>query len=136
MADITITAANVKKGTGAQTQEGTAGESITAGMPVYLKSSDSKLYKADANVTSAEAAIVRVALHVASADQPLIYQTSGPLTIGGTVVAGTAYYVSATAGGICPFADLSSTNYASQVGVATSTSVLQVRLYATGATLA
>lgn len=130
MADVTITAANVVAGTSAQTLTGTAGETITAGQAVYLKAADSKLYKADANVTSAEATAVGIALHGSLANQPLTYQTAGTITIGGTVVAGTAYYVSATAGGICPFADLTSTNLATLLGVATTTGAIKLTIQA------
>ena len=60
-----------------------------------------------------------IALCGASAGQPVVVATSdtGGITIGGTTTVGTIYCVSATAGGICPWADLASTNYVTILGV-------------------
>jgi len=118
MADITITAANVVK-TSADTAAGIAGETITAGQAVYLKASDSRYWKAS-NATAAEANVVGVALHAALAGQPLTIATAGTINIGATT-AKVFYYVSPTAGGICPVADVLSTKYISSVGYATAT---------------
>jgi hypothetical protein len=52
MADITITAANVKAGSSAtRVQLVQAGEAITQGQPTYL-ASDGKYYQTDANDTA------------------------------------------------------------------------------------
>ena len=55
MAAISITAANVVKGTGAQIETGIAAETITAGELVYKKASDSKFYLADGLAASVAA---------------------------------------------------------------------------------
>ena len=134
MADITITAANVVK-TSADTITGTAGETITAGMAVYLKASDGRYWKAQADGTAAEATVVGVALHAALAGQPLTIATSGTINIGATT-AKVFYYVSATAGGIAPVADLTSGQYISSVGYATATDgSFVVKPSVTGATV-
>jgi hypothetical protein len=122
MAEITVTAATVAIASGPQTT-GIAGETITAGMSVYLKASDSRLWKAQADGTAAEAAAVGISLHGSLAGQPLAYATSGAvLNIGGTTAAGVFYYVGPTAGGIGLAGDLASTNRVCQVGYATATS--------------
>lgn len=137
MADLTITAANVVKGSGATVnRDRVAGETITAGQAVYLKSSDNKWWKAQSDGTSAEADAQGVALHAASAEQPLAVQTGGSITIGATVAAGVFYYVSNTAGGICPAADLGTADYVTAIGYGLTTSTIQVQPIATGVVLA
>jgi predicted lysophospholipase L1 biosynthesis ABC-type transport system permease subunit len=59
----------------------------------------------------------------------------GDITIGAAVSAGVAYYLSATAGGICPVADLVSTNYPVILGIAKSTTVLSVKITEAGVAL-
>ncbi len=68
--------------------------------------------------------VVGVALNAASAGQPVTFQQYGNITIGATVATGTAYYVSATAGGICPEADLTTGDFPHFLGFATSTTVI------------
>lgn len=128
MADVTITAANVAKGSGATTVRGTAGATITAGQAVS-RDSTGKFVLADSD--SATAAVRDgdgIALNGASDGQPLEVLTAGAITIGGTLTAGLSYWLSDTPGGICPYADLTTGDYAILLGVATSASVLQVAL--------
>jgi predicted transcriptional regulator len=132
MADVSITPANVVPGADAQPLNGISGETITAGMAVYLKSSDGRYWKSQMDGTAAEAAIAGIATTGSSAGQNVVVQIGGTLTIGGTVVAGTVYIVSATAGGICPVADIASTNYLSIVGYATTAAIIVVTKQATG----
>lgn len=136
MTDLTITAANVVAGAGSSKSTGTAGETITAGQAVYLASATKKYMKADANAATAEAReAVGIALNGASLNQPLTVLRSGPVTIGATMTAGTAYYLSDTAGGICPVADIGSGEYVCLIGLATSTTVLSVNIQYTGVAL-
>lgn len=134
MADLTITAASVIKGTGAQTATGTAGATITAGQPLYADSADldfqgiAKLKLADANVSLALATCVGVSLHAALAGQPLTYQFAGILAIGATVALDMPYAVSTTAGLICPVGDLTTGNWLSVIGRATSTTALTLSI--------
>lgn len=134
MADLTLTAANVLR-TAADTTTGIAGETITAGQAVYLKSSDSRYWKAQCDGTAAEADVKGIALHAALAGQPLTIATAGTMNIGGTT-AKVAYYLSATAGGVAPVADLVSGNYIVHLGYATATDgSFVVRITNTGATV-
>lgn len=134
MADLSITATSVVKGSNAVVGTGTAGATITAGQSIYIDSSDSdKVKLADANASSATATCRGIALHGASADQPIDYIISGSLTMGAILTQGRVYVVSATAGGIAPVSDLTTGWYTTTLGVATSTSVLDVRIHNSGA---
>ena len=136
MADLTITAANVVAGSGAKITHGTAGASVTAGQPVYLDSATSTYKLADCDsATAAVRSPDGVALHASSSGQPLAIAESGPVTIGATLTAGVAYYLSATAGGICPVADLTTGDYPVILGIATSTTVLNLKIQEAGVAL-
>lgn len=131
MADIAVTAANVIGTASANGAVGIAGEAIVQGQALYLKASDSKLWKA-INTATASAVVVGVALNCASAGQPVKYQSSGDITIGGTVVVGETYLLSDTAGGIGPVADILTTQKVSLIGFGKSATVLTIALNNTG----
>ncbi len=136
MADLVITAANVISGSDAAIDHGRAGATITAGQVVYKESSSGKYKLADADGASVEIKTpVGVALNGASDGQPLAVQTSGDITIGGTLTAGSVYYLSSTPGGIQPYADLGSGEYVALLGLAKSTTVLALRITVPGVTL-
>ena len=133
MADLTITAANVKKGAGARTEEGVAGVAITAGQLVYREEATGKYKLTDADSATPEArTLLGVALHAAAADQPLVILKSGRYAAGATVAVGTAYIASATAGGLCPIADAATGMYPTLLGFAVSTTEIQVDIVAAG----
>ena len=123
MADITQTAANVAMGSGDQFLTGTAGETIVAGDVVYLKTSDSRLWKAT-NAAAASAAAVGVALCGGAAGQPITYLHSGTITPGGTVVVGEIYCVSTNAGKFAPDADVTSGMYRTVLGIGKTASTI------------
>lgn len=128
MADISFTAtAVVANASGAnQFLDAVWGGSVTGGMPVY-QHTDGKFYGA-LNDTAAHAAVVGFALSAGAAGQRGQIQTSGLMTLGSGMTAGVAYYCSANAGGIAPVADLGSGKYVTVLGVAKSSSVLQIGL--------
>lgn len=132
MADITITAANVVT-TSSSKKTGTAGASITAGQALYEDTADSNKLKLAVSSSSAAAACAGIALHAAASGQPITYQTSGDITIGGTVAVGECYFVSGSAGGLQPRADLGTNEYTTLVGVGKSTSVVTINIVQTGA---
>lgn len=134
MTALSITAANVIAGTGAITENGTAGATITAGQVVYQAGATGKYGLADCNSATAEVRVVRgIALNGAADGQPLRILKQGPITIGATVVVGSAYYAGGTAGEIIPVGDFSTADYVSQIGIATSTSVIDVNIQNSGA---
>lgn len=132
MTDLVITPTSVAAGTGAVIEHGTAGDTITAGQVVYLDEDGSGRYElADTDSAAADARRPRgIALNGASDGQPLAIVKSGPVTIGATVAAGVAYYLSGTPGGICPVADLAPGDYTAIIGMGISTTVLQVGIQA------
>ncbi|QIG68724.1 hypothetical protein EVB67_074 [Rhizobium phage RHph_TM3_3_14B] len=136
MADLVITAANVVAGSNSSAVAGVAGETITAGKPVYQSSTTKKWMLADSNSATAEARQAKgIALNGASLNQPIAVHKSGDITIGATLVAGTAYFLSDTPGGICPLADVGSGEYICQLGLAKSTTVLAVDIQFPGVAL-
>jgi hypothetical protein len=120
MTDLSITAANVVAGSGAKITAGTAGATITAGQVLYYDSATSSYKLADTDSATV-------------AGQPLTFLQSGPITIGATVAVGDVYFLSGTAGGIAPFADVAAGDYPCIIGICTSTSVLDVAFHEAGA---
>lgn len=136
MVDLTITATSVVAGASAKVASRTAGASVTAGQVVYLDSADRKFKLADCDsATAAVRSPAGIALHASASGQPLDVLTEGPITIGATLTPGVAYYLSATAGGICPVADLTTGDYPTILGIATSASVLEVKIQESGVAL-
>ena len=136
MADLTITAASVLAGSDASVRDGTLGAAVTAGQALYLDPADSRWKLADNNSATVIARTPQgIALNGGASGQPVKVLTGGPITIGATMTAGVAYYLSDTAGGICPVADLASGEYPTIIGIATSTTVLDVRFHASGVAL-
>jgi hypothetical protein len=137
MAAISITAGNVIKSTGAITEAGWFGETVTAGQTVYKDSSDGQFYLADCDATAVagESQIDNVhgiALNGGAVDQPAVIQKSGKITIGGTAVVAMVYVQSATAGGITALADIANPDYITVIGVATTAGVLDIDINRTG----
>ncbi len=139
MADIAITAANVAVASGATVESaaGLAGATITAGQTLALDASDGRYKLADADSATASLRSPKgIALHGASNGQPIRVHTKGPITCGGTLVAGTAYYCSKVAGGLAPVADITGTGtYPTIMGIATSTTVLDVLIHESNVSL-
>jgi len=137
MSDIAITAANVIAGSGASVDRAhNAGASLTAGQVVYLEASSGTYKLADCNSATAEVRVpVGIALNAAGSGQPVAVLTKGPITIGGTVTGGVAYYLSGTPGGIRPVADNTTGDYPAILGIASSSSVLQVNIQASSVAL-
>lgn len=132
MSDLSITAANVLSGAGAQIAHGVAGAAVTAGQSVYLDTAANSYKLADSNGAAALRTPTGFALNGAAAGQPLAVQTDGDITIGATLTPGATYYQSDTPGGICPVADVGSGEYFCIVGVAKSASVLSIGIQPSG----
>lgn len=136
MADLSITAANVIRGSNAQIEHGQAGETITAGQVVYRDSADGEYKLADADSATAAVRSPRgIALNGASDGQPMTILRSGDVTIGATLTPGVSYYLSDDPGGIAPYADLATGDYPVVIGIAKSASVLAVKFNEAGVAL-
>ena len=133
MANMTITVANVQAGEGATLKVGQAGETITAGEPLYEDSTDGgnlKLCQFDG--TAAEADCVGIAVVDAADDAAVTYITLGDLNLGAILTAGSVYGLSATSGSIANVADVASTEYVTVLGVARSATILIVKIIVSG----
>lgn len=133
MSDLSITAANVAKGSGAAVQTKTAGATITAGKLVYLDSND-QAQLADCDVL-ATAACAGIALHATLSGQPLTYQYAGNIDPGATTVVAELYVVANASGGIMPIGDLGSGDYLFLFGVGTTTSNIELLINMSAAAL-
>ena len=120
MADYTQTATSVILVEGPKLT-GTAGGTITAGMAIYLNTSDNLWYACDVNDTAAKAVVGGIALNGAAASQPVSYAGPGStVNLGATLAVGDIVVVSES-GALSESADLTSADYASVVGIATTT---------------
>lgn len=135
MVDLVVTAASVAVGGTAITENGEAGAALTAGQVVMPRASGA--YElADADDTTLDE-VGGVVLNNAAEGQPITVAKPGSdITIGATLTAGTSYFLSATAGGICPFADLVIGDRVIFLGIAKSTTVLHFRPIDSGVILA
>lgn len=136
MTDISVTAASVIAGNGASTKQGVAGATITAGQIVYRDPADARYKLADNDaVPTAGFGAVFMALNGAAAGQPLAVLVGGNVTLNAVLTAGTSYYLSGTAGGIAPRADVTTGDDVVFLGTASSTTVLVFKPIISGVTL-
>jgi hypothetical protein len=137
MVDLTITAANVLASGQAVKETGVAGATITAGQTVYKEAGTGLFKLSDSNDAVVEKkAVYGIALHGSLTGQPLTIVRSDPAFIpGATMTLGTAYYLSETPGGIQPVADLGAGEQIVLLGIATSTTVLNLQPFNPGASL-
>lgn len=136
MAALTITATQVLPGTvdaGADFETGTAVGTITAGQLLY-KNASNQLDLCDANLSALGATIAGIALHGATAGQPIRYQITGDVTLGAGAApaVGTIYVAGATAGAINPAADLTTGWYTSVFGVGKTGNKIAIQRYNSG----
>jgi len=133
MADISQTAANVAVGASTTpTKRVQAGEALTQGQPVYRSTTDSKYYKCDADTLATSICDGIVLTPAATSGYLLIAEPSASpgvslVNLGATLTVGLEYYVSTTAGGICPIADLASGDFPTSLGFATTAALLDFR---------
>lgn len=136
MADLSITAASVIAAANATIEHGLAGATVTAGQVVYLDPTDSRLKLAD---NDSATAVVRdprgITLNGASNGQPLAIARSGDVTLGAALIAGLAYYLSGTPGGLAVVGDVTSGDDPIIIGQAKSTTVLTIKISDPGVTL-
>lgn len=127
MSDYSLTASHIKLLNRGNTGEGIAGATVTAGQVLYEDTADAnKLKLADANsATAAVRAVKGIALHGASAGQPLRYAKTGArvrLTTGSAVgAAGATAIASTNAGGMAPITDNAAGTYVTVLGTLDST---------------
>jgi len=132
MANITQTAANVAAGSSAtRVQLVQAGETITQGMPVYL-ASDGKYYQTDANDTAVKAQAKGIAVSPAATDGYFLMAVDGLINLGATLAVGQIYCVSATKSAIAPYGDLTTNDFVTILGIATTTALMDINIVVSG----
>lgn len=120
MADLSITTTQlVQTSDRTKIKHGICGETITAGDVVYLKSSDNKIWRADADASASAAALGIACATTTAANMEVTYQQGGTITIGAaaSITAGAIYCVSTNVGKIAPEADLTTADYVTVIGV-------------------
>lgn len=135
MADLSITASQVIPGATANKDIYTANTTITAGQVVYDAGSKVAAL-ADANGAVGLSQAKGIALNGASNGQPVSVLLDGPITLGAAAAPteGVPYFLSKTAGGICPIADLTTTDsYITYLGMGTGNNAINVKIHITGA---
>lgn len=136
MADISITASSVKLVSG-PTETLEAGASIAAGQVCYKEASSGAAKLADNDSATSEVRSARgMAINSAAADQPVQLARDGAVVdVGAVLTAGTDYYLSGTAGAICPRADVTTGDDPVRIGMALTTSQLRLDILDPGVTL-
>lgn len=130
MADLAITAANVATLSGKNhSKAGTAGGTITAGMPVRVDSQNRIV--PSANTSAANADVDGIALNGASDGQPVTYQESGNINLGAATAVGKIYVLS-TAGLISPVDDVASGDFITTIGVGITAANVKLGLCPSG----
>lgn len=135
MSDLSPTAANVLAAASAITEAGVLGATGVPADVVYKDTTTGTYKLADNDGTSAEKTPVGLLLNGGAAGQPAKIIKSGDLAVGSILTAGTTYYLSSTAGKICPLADVGAGETAIIIGIAISTSVLRVNITNSGVPL-
>jgi hypothetical protein len=109
------------------------GATIAAGQSVYKDSADSQWKLADSNASATTAAAKGIAVTPGVSGSYGIVATGGSIIlVGTTAVVGTTYNVGATAGTIVPNADLTSGDYVTTLGTASTSTQLDLAISATG----
>lgn len=126
MADISVTAASVIAASTATKEYGTAGATITAGQVVALDDVTGEYVLADADGSATIRVPRGIALNGASDGQPLAIAKKGQITFNAALTAGVSYFLSPTPGGIAPRADVLTGDYVTHLGIAISTTVLDL----------
>lgn len=133
MADISVTAANVKLGSSSATvQRVLYGATVTQGQALYSDTSDSNKYKpADADAAASSLAEGIALTPGVSGDYGLMV-TAGLINMGGTVIVGQVHAVSTTLGGVCLYSDLGSGDFVTTLGIGFTTAMIYVDVFASG----
>lgn len=136
MANLSQTAANVALGSqSTRTRIVQAGEAITQGMPVYVSTANNKAYQSDADASATAAACDGIALTPAASDGFFVMALPGSdskVNLGATLVVGETYTVSRTKGAICPIGDLTTGDFPTHLGIASTAALLDFSVFSGG----
>lgn len=142
MADLVVTASQVKKASNSVMDSGANGAALVAGEVVYKDAEDgNKVKLADCNVAgpdyeAAGALGIMVNSCPGTSGQEADYVAEGDVELGAgaAMTVGTPYFLSPNAGKLCPLADIPAGGAAvvTYVGTAKTASVLSVKIHRTG----
>lgn len=109
------------------------GATISAGQVAYKDGSDSKHKLADSNVSASLAAAVGIFM-TPGIDTGYGYVATGGsiILVGTTMVVGTVYCVGSVAGSIVPISDLTTGDYSTILGTASTATQLDLSIKASG----
>jgi hypothetical protein len=131
MAELTITAANVKATATTSVSLVQFGEAVDQGEVVYLKTSDSKYWLAN-NGAEATSDVAGVALTPNIADGYGIIAKSGQVDLGATLSVGQTYALASTSGKIELESDVGSGEYVTLLGVAATAALIDLDIVVSG----
>lgn len=128
MAAISITPASVVAGDSRIERSRNFSATVTAGQVVRVDTTGAVAVAA--NDSAANASGYGIALNGGGSGQPAAVQTTGDITIGGTVAVGKPY-VLGTAGGIIPVDDIAGAEFTQFVGIGKTATVLTLGTWTT-----
>ena len=134
MAELVLTEVDIKLGgSGCKVAVVQLGETATIGMPVRIDTSDNKYYLAD-NSTEEDAKASAITLCRGLADDYVPVLIEGPLDIAASVniEPGQSYAVAPTSGKIYLASELSTSDWATHIGIGKDTNVIDIKFNATG----
>jgi len=121
MADLIITAADVRVQSLSPARAVQYGEAVTPGQVVYRSTADNKYYLADCDLTTTSTAAGIVLTNASADDYGYLFDsTNATIDLSVTLTEGTTYVVSDTAGNIMPDTDLTTGQYLSILGYSVS----------------
>jgi hypothetical protein len=133
MADLAPTSTLVVAGSTSEVMHRTAAATIVAGDMVYIEAVSKRANLADTDSAVPEVRTpVGMALNNAAVGQPVAIAKNGQITMNAIFTKGTPYYLSGAPGKICPFADVAAGDFTCIVGIAVSTTVLQLDIQTAG----
>lgn len=134
MADVSgITAIRETDSTTSQLVD--CGATVALGSPLYIDTSDNEYKLSDADSGTASNTVRGVAINTGVDGGSVRVATSGSIVlVGATLAVGTAYYLSDTAGGIKPAGDLTTGDNVVLIGVASTTTQLDLKIHDFGIT--
>ena len=127
MAAIVVTAAEVLPTATTTKQTVIFGGTITAGMWLYLDTTDNTYKAADADAL-ASAKVAGMALCSGGDGQYGVIATGGAVDPGGTVAVGEPYFLHTDAGGFGVRGELTSGDFATYLGYATTAAVFNIQI--------
>jgi hypothetical protein len=126
MTDLVITAASVTWVGGVRPIVGQGGEAGTPGQPVYLDTTTNTYKLTDGDLDAASVCAGILLDTMVSGRPCLIAPPGAVINIGATVTLGTVYVCSLTAGGVAPWADLSTGDYVTILFIGATSNVVEL----------